>query len=66
MLLELFMLACAGGAIRDASKGNWTGKKAYNKPRKNSGNGRKKSGRRYKENKSWLDAAWFHDHDYDI
>jgi hypothetical protein len=24
---------------------------------------RKKSYRRYKKNDSWLDAAWFHDHD---
>lgn len=50
-----FLLLCGFAAADEANKN-------YNRGRKYC----RKSYRRYREDKSWLDAAWFHDHGYNI
>lgn len=60
-MFTLLMLLFAGAALDDAANGNWTG----NKPRRKY-NSRKNYSRRYKKDSSWLDAAWFHDHNQSL
>lgn len=60
-MFTLLMLLIAGAALDDAARGDWTG----NKPRRNNKYSRGNR-RRYKKDNSWLDAAWFHDHNKNI